>query len=259
MNNYIKQILISGGTEGIGHAIVESLINRNYKVATFSRSFEKIENLRKKFSGPIEKKQLKIFQADVTNEIQLKEMVDQLVTEWKHVDVLINNAGHGFYVDCDKVDMLQFQKMIDVNINGTVLLTKLLVPFMKIKKNGHIINIASISGKRAFANGEFYSATKYAIMGYSEGIRNELKEFGIKVATICPGMVKTNFFSSSEIDRRKQLLNGKEPIAMKPTDISRLVQFIIEESSHCNIQDITIVPFDIEQPLDGCSQISLGK
>lgn len=253
-----KNILISGGTSGIGQAIVREMLEHNYYVATFSRSLSNVNNLRGLYADAIKEKRLQVFIANVTDENALVNVIDKILRFWPTIDILVNNAGFGFYTDCDKVNMKKFQDMIDVNVKGVVLLTKLVIPIMKKNRNGHILNIASISGKRSFANGEFYSATKYAIIGYSEGIRNELKDFGIKVATICPGMVKTKFFSAEEIQRRKRLLNGRNPATMQPEDISRIVRFIIEESPNCNIQDVTIVPFAADQPLDNSAQISLG-
>ena len=105
------------------------------------------------------------------------------------------------------------------------------------------MNLVSISGKAAFANGEFYSATKFGVMGYSQGIRNELKEFGIKVCTLCPGMIKTSFFDEEELERRKRLWNGKIPQMLEVEDINKIISMICGQPAHCDIQDLTVMPF----------------
>ena len=183
-------------------------------------------------------------QGDVTNEKDVKKIISQTISKFNSIDILINNAGMGYFSDVDKVDMAIFQKMLQLNLFGAALLTKFVVPSMKKQKSGLIINIVSNSGKTAFAKGEFYSATKFGLMGFSQGIRNELKEYGIKVCTICPGMVKTEFFTKEELERRKEIHGGKVPTMLSVEDINKIISLICSQSSNCDIQDITLMPFD---------------
>lgn len=239
-----KTNLISGGTNGIGKAMVIRLLKDGHNVVTFSRDKHRCDQLKKLLGKLHSQKQFLVLTADVTNEASLKSVVSKVVKKFGAIDILINNAGVGYFRDCDKVDIARFQKMIQINVVGMVLLTKLVVPHMKKKKIGLIINLSSISGKIAFANGEFYSATKFGVMGYSEGIRKELKSFGIKVATLCPGMIKTSFFSKKELERRsKRMWNGKIPQMLDVKDISNIISLICNQSEHCDIQDLTVMPF----------------
>ncbi len=114
---------------------------------------------------------------------------------------------------------------------------------MKKENSGLIINIVSTSGKTVFPEGEFYAATKFAVMGYSQGIRKELKEYGIKVSTLCPGMVDTHFFNKEELDRRKKANNGKLPQMLSVDDVTNVIRLICQQSIHCDIQDVTLCPF----------------
>ena len=238
-----KTVLISGGTEGIGKGAVIQLLDDGFNVATFSRSKNKCNSLTKELAAKYNQNRFLVMTGDVTDENSLKKVVNETIKKFNSIDILINNAGIGYFVDCDKVDMNRFQEMIQINIIGVALLTKLVVPYMKKKKSGLILNVSSIAGKMAYSNGEFYSATKFALMGYSEGIRKELKEFGIKVSTLCPGMIKTNFFDEEELKRRKKIGKEKLPQMMKIEDIDRIISLICNQSDGCDIQDLTVMPF----------------
>lgn len=239
----MKVILISGGTKGIGKAVVEQLLSEGMSVATFSRNHEQVATLQAELSSKYDEDRFLVTTGDVTDENNVITLVDKVVAKFGQIDVLVNNAGVGYFRDVDKFDLTRFQQMIATNIVGVALLTKNVVPHMKEKNSGLIINIASISGKVAFANGEFYSATKFGVMGYSQAIRAELAPFGIKVSTLCPGMIKTDFFDEEELERRKKIWNGKIPPMLEVSDITRLVSLIINQSEHSDIQDLTIMPF----------------
>lgn len=238
-----KTVLISGGTEGMGKATALQLLDERFNVVIFSRNSEKCKSLNNELKKKFDAENFIVLQADVTNEKDVTNVVNKTIQKFKKIDILINNAGFGYFVECDKVDINKFQEMIQTNIVGAALLTKIVVPYMKKQTSGLIINLVSISGKTVFAQGEFYSATKFALMGYSDGIRKELKDYGIKVSTLCPGMIKTNFFDEKELERRKKLNNGKPPQMLDVEDVTRIISLICNQSSHCDIQDIILMPF----------------
>lgn len=239
MNN--KTVLISGGTNGIGKGAVLQLLEDGFNVATFSRNQEKCDLLQKELESQYDQNRFLVMNGDVTDENDLKSDINATIAKFESIDILINNAGFGYFSDCDTVDMVRFQEMIQTNIVGVARLTQFIVPYMKKQKSGTILNVASISGKVVYPKGEFYSATKFAIMGYSEGIRKELKEYGIKVSTLCPGMIKTDFFSEEELKRREKEW-GDFPM-MEVSDISRIISLICNQSEHSDIQDVTVMPF----------------
>jgi short-subunit dehydrogenase len=238
-----RTVLISGGTKGIGKSAVLQLLKDGFNVATFSRNQEKVDQLQSELVEQFPSSQFLVLVADVAKESSVEVLVSAVVTKFESVDILMNNAGMGYFRDADQLDLSRFQEMIQTNIVGVALLTKYVVPIMKKNKSGLIINVASISGKVAFANGEFYSATKFGVMGYSQAIRAELSPVGIKVSTICPGMIKTDFFDEEELERRKKIWNGKVPQMLEVSDIARVVSLICNQSEHSDIQDITIMPF----------------
>ena len=239
----VKTAVVSGGTKGIGKGAVFQLLKDGFNVATFSRDQKNIDLLLKELRSSFDEKRFLVLKADVSVEKDLERAVAETTKKFKTIDLLLNNAGFGYFEDCDKVDMNRFQEMIQTNVVGVALLTRLVVPQMKAQKSGLIINMASISGKRAFARGEFYSATKFAVMGFSEAIRNELKEFGIKVCTLCPGMIKTDFFTEEELEKRRKTLGIKNPQMLDVQDINKIISIIANQSEHCDIQDLTVMPF----------------
>ncbi|MFH1977811.1 MAG: SDR family oxidoreductase [Candidatus Aenigmatarchaeota archaeon] len=239
----MKTVLVSGGTWGIGKGAVIQLLKDGFNVSAFSRDHKKCDTFKKELERDYDKERFLIMDGDVTDEENLHTIINETLKKFKKIDILFNNAGFGYFEDCDKVDIDRFQEMVQTNIIGLSLLTKLIVPHMKKQKSGLIINMASISGKRAFANGEFYSATKFAVMGYSEAIRNELKPFGIKVFTICPGMVETAFFTEEELARRRKTLGIKNIVRLRVEDINRIISLVCNQSEHCDIQDLTVMPF----------------
>lgn len=239
----MKVALISGGTKGIGRGVVDQLLSDGMAIATFSRNSDQVSRLQEELAGKYNADRFLVSNGDVTSEESVAAVVSRVKEKFGQIDVLVNNAGVGYFRDVDAFDLARFEQMISTNIVGVALLTKHVVPVMKVSKKGLIINVASISGKVAFANGEFYSATKFAVMGYSQAIRAELAPFGIKVSTICPGMIKTDFFDEEELERRKKIWNGKIPQMLEVSDITRLVSLITNQSEHSDIQDLTIMPF----------------
>lgn len=234
-----KTVLISGGTSGIGKAAVMQLLEEGFNVATFSRDELKCMKLQEELIKQFDKENFMVSAADITNEEELKLFVAATQKKFKTIDILINNAGFGYFEKCDKFDIGKFQNMINTNLIGIAQLTKLAVAKMKENKSGLIINIASMSGRRSYPEGEFYSATKYGLMGYSDGLRKELAKHNIKVSTICPGVVDTNFFTTQwKIDRTE---SGESMMA--PGDISRVISMICNQSEHSNIQHIEVLPF----------------
>jgi NADP-dependent 3-hydroxy acid dehydrogenase YdfG len=169
----LKTVIISGGTSGIGKAAVMKLLEDGFNIATFSRNPAKCRILEKELSTKYDPSRFLIIPADVTDKKSLTLFINDVLDKYSNIDILVNNAGVGYFSDCDDLDDGQFDSMIQTNLVGIAMLTSIVVPYMKKKKSGQIINIASMSGKRSYPRGEFYSATKFAVMGYSDGIRKE--------------------------------------------------------------------------------------
>lgn len=135
------------------------------------------------------------------------------------IDILVNNAGAGVFGDVEKITLAGWQRAIGVNLTAAFLCTKEVVPVMKERKKGMIVNIASIAGKRGFKGGSAYSAAKFGIAGFSESIMEELRPLGIRVSCIFPGSVDTAFFSGTSLNPAK---------LMDPREVARIIVSAIE-------------------------------
>ena len=227
-----KTVLISGGTSGMGKASVEKLLADGFNVATFAPDAQNIDE--KNFLSTI---------GDVTKEVSVKNIVKKTMAKFEQIDILINNAGLAYYEGVTDIEIDKFRKLLDVNIVGVALLTKEVVPHMKEKKSGLIINIVSISATPQAKTLASYRSSKYAVAGYSDSIMHELKPFGIRVTVINPGMVNTPFWYPNELERRKKLNNGKLPPMLEANDVADAISYVCSQPNNVSIEELTIVPF----------------
>lgn len=238
-----KTILISGGVTGIGAATALKFLEAGWNVSVFSNVPEHNKEFQKLAVTQGLQKNLLVLEADITKEKEVKKTVAETNKRFKTVDVLFNNAGMGYFVAADKVDVKKFDQMLEINLVGMASLTKQVLPIMQKKKSGQIINMSSTAGLAGHAISEFYAASKSAIIKYSEGLRQELAKYRIKVSVIYPDNVATNFWSAKEYNRRKkEKWHGKDPARLSVEDIASIISFICNQSEHCDIQDVTVRP-----------------
>jgi NAD(P)-dependent dehydrogenase (short-subunit alcohol dehydrogenase family) len=178
-------ILITGASSGIGKATAQSLLKQNHTVYVAARRTEAMKDLQELGAIPL--------RLDITNEAEVTEVVDKLMSSHGGVDVLINNAGFGMYGSVEETSLSDARYQFEVNLFGMARLTQLLVPAMRAKKSGKIINTSSMGGKIYTPLGAWYHATKHAVEGWSDCLRIELAPFGIDVVIIEPGIINTEF------------------------------------------------------------------
>jgi len=191
-----KVVVITGGSDGIGKALVELYLNKGAKVATCARNYQKLYQLQSANTG----KPLFIHATDVSKEIDCKGFIDAVIKEFGTIDVLINNAGVSMRALVQDVDFETIKRVMDINFWGTVYCTKFALDHI-IKNKGTIVGVSSIAGYRGLPGRSGYSASKYAVNGWLEALRTELLESGANVMWVCPG------FTSSNI--RNAALNSK--------------------------------------------------
>lgn len=179
----MKTILITGASSGIGKATAIHLAQNGYNVYGAARRVEKMEELKQFGIKPIA--------LDVTNDESATTCIAQILREAGTIDILINNAGSGFYGSLEDVPLTDGKNMFDVNLFGVARLIQLVLPGMRKNKSGKIVNISSIGGKVTTPMGTWYSASKFAIEGLSDALRTEVKQFGIDVIIIEPGGTQT--------------------------------------------------------------------
>lgn len=243
----MKTALITGATSGIGKATAELLATQGYRIIVCGRRKDVLEQVKKELSKFTETFSLNF---DVSNLAQVENAISSLPENWKNIDVLINNAGnaHGLEpLSEGKTD--DWDAMIDGNVKGLLYVSKMIIPGMKERKSGHIVNISSVAARQTYANGVVYCASKRAVDVISEGMRLELTEFGIKVTNIQPGAVETDFskirFKGDE-ERAKTVYAGYEPL--KAEDIADAIAYCVNAPSHVTISDLTIYPSAQSEP-----------
>lgn len=208
-----KTALITGGSKGIGYSIAEALLKEGAKVAITSRSLESARKSAARLASNGQGKILPI-QADVRSyEAQMK-MVTEVLKEFETIDIVIANAGVGHFVPVDQLSIEQWNEVIDVNLTGVFYTVRSTVDALK-KSKGYLITIASLAGTNFFANGAAYNASKFGLVGFTQAVMLDLRKQGIKVSTIMPGSVATEF-SNREV-------NEKDAWKIQPEDIGQIV------------------------------------
>lgn len=232
METFGRVAIITGASRGIGKAISIKLVKRGMKVVLAARN-ERQLLLVKDEIDKLKKGEAFIIPTDVTKEDDVRYLVKKTLAKFGVIDILINNAGIGIFKRADEFELKDFNQIFDVNVKGVFLLTKYVVPHMIRQKLGQIINISSIAGKNGFKSGTLYAASKHAVMGYTWSLREDVKEYGIKVTVICPGSVLTNF-------------GGKKPNkvewSMDPEDVAHACDYLVSESENVNTAEIIIKP-----------------
>ncbi|MCR5561182.1 MAG: oxidoreductase [Bacteroidales bacterium] len=180
-----KVILITGASSGIGYETAKKLALQGHKVYGAARRTDKLEALREFGVVPV--------RMDVTDEVSMKEGVDAVIKAEGRIDVLVNNAGYGYFGAVENVSMEEARRQVEVNVFGLAALTRMVLPYMREQHSGRIINTASIAGKAVVPFGGWYHVSKYSVEALSDALRMEMKPFGIDVVIIEPGGIKTDW------------------------------------------------------------------
>lgn len=181
----VKTALVTGASSGMGKEIARRLIHDGYQVYVAARQVEKMEDLRALGAEPL--------RMDISKEADIVAAVDIILAQTGGVDVLVNNAGFGLYGPMEEIGIDEARYQFEVNVFGPARLTQLLLPAMREKKAGTIVNISSMGGKIYTLLGSWYHATKHALEGWSDCLRLELAPFGINVVIVEPGLIETGF------------------------------------------------------------------
>ncbi|WP_176717326.1 SDR family NAD(P)-dependent oxidoreductase [Vulcanibacillus modesticaldus] len=214
-----KVVVITGASSGVGAEIAKLLAQKGATTLLMARSLEKL----KKVSSQIEGKH-EIYQMDVTSTEQVFQTMDDVLSKYGKIDILINNAGFGVFDYFIDASLKDYEEMMDTNYMGMVRCTKAVLPSMLKRNSGHIINIASVAGKLATAKSAGYSATKFAMIGFANSLRHELVDTKIFVSSVNPGPIDTPFFdiadpSGSYVKNIKWLMLTPEQVANEVLDV----------------------------------------
>jgi len=238
-----KIAFITGATAGIGEACAKKLTQIGFDVIISGRRKEKLEILERNLTSNYKAKVLSI-EMDVRNQNEVATKISSLPEKWKNIDLLINNAGLAVGVSPVQEGVIDdWERMIDTNVKGLLYITRNISPLMIERKKGQIINISSIAGKEVYPGGNVYCATKHAVDALTKGMRIDLLPHNIKVCSIAPGMVDTEFSIvrfKGDSNKAEQVYKGFTPLYAK--DIAETVEFVASRPEHVNINDILIMP-----------------
>jgi 3-oxoacyl-[acyl-carrier protein] reductase len=228
-----KVALITGGSRGIGRAIAQSLGRLGAKLSLCARHADKLESAAAELRGEGVSVSVIVTAADVTNSSDIGRLVQKTEQSLGAIDVLVNNAGIGYFGPFQGAADADWDAVLDTNLKAVFLLSKAVAPGMIERRTGHIINVASLAGKNAFASGGIYCASKWGLLGLTECMAEDLRQYGIRVSAICPGTVATDFSPHAGKDARKML---------QPEDIAHAVETIVTQSPQSFISEILLRP-----------------
>lgn len=238
-----KVAIVTGASSGIGEATAKSLADEGTHVVLAARREAELHDL----ADQIESNggDTLVIPTDVTSEADIEELVDQTVAEFGQVDILVNNAGVMLLEEVQDADTDNFQQMVDVNLSGLMKLTHAVLPIMQDHGAGHIVNISSVAGRKSFPGSSAYSATKFGVNGFSEGLRQEVTgEDDIRVTLIEPGYVDTELAEHiPDEDRKQQTKEALETMeSLTSTDIARSITYAVGQPAHVDVNELLIRP-----------------
>jgi NADP-dependent 3-hydroxy acid dehydrogenase YdfG len=234
-----KTALITGATSGIGHAIALAFAHLGYNLILTGRRADRLAKLQSEIAVPTY-----TLNFDVADKEATFAAIAGLPEAWQKIDILINNAGnaHGL-APIQTADVLDWEAMIDINVKGLLYVSKAVMPNMVARQNGHIINISSIAGRETYPNGAVYCASKAAVDRITTGMRMDLNPFGIKVASVAPGMVNTEFSLvrfKGDAQRAASVYDGLSPLLAE--DVADAVVYMVTRPAHVNVADMLLLP-----------------
>ena len=238
-----KIALITGATAGIGYETALILAQNNYNLILTGRREERLDAIKQQIESDFGCEVLTL-NFDIRKRTETEEALNSIPEKWKAIDLLINNAGLAAgLAPVNSADVDDWETMIDTNVKGLLYASRIITPWMIERQTGHIINISSIAGKEAYPNGSVYCGTKHAVEAISKAMRIELLPFGIKVTTIAPGAVETEFSLvrfRGDKDRADQVYKGFTPLSGK--DIAETILFVLSRPAHVSIDNLLIMP-----------------
>jgi 3-oxoacyl-[acyl-carrier protein] reductase len=227
-----KTALVTGASRGIGFAVARQLGRMGAKVGICARDTGKLEAA----AALLRTYEIEVvaIAADVARAEDIAVLVARTEKSLGSIEILVNNAGIGYFGPVQEADEKNWDAVLDTNLKSVFLLTKAVAPGMIQRRTGHVINIASLAGKNAFKGGAIYCASKWGLMGFTECMAEDLREYGIRVSAICPGSVATEFGSpASKKDPRKML---------QPEDIAHAVEMLVTQAPQSFISEVVMRP-----------------
>jgi short-subunit dehydrogenase len=215
-----KNIVVTGASGGIGAEVAKLCAANGANLVLLARNIDKLQQLQNEL---VKRHQVEVdvFQLDVSETDKVKEVFTQILEKVKHIDILVNNAGFGIFRNAHEATIEEIKRMFSVNVVGLLACTSMVLPGMRERHSGHIINIASQAGKIATPKSSVYSATKHAVLGYTNALRMELADLNVYVTAVNPGPIATNFFTIA--DEKGTYVKNVQKFILQPEYVAKKI------------------------------------
>lgn len=240
-----KIVCVTGASSGIGKAIASEFAKLGYDLLLMARRKDRIVDLGEMLAREYHVRVLAL-ELDVRDNSAVGRIFSSLSSSWEKIDILVNNAGlsRGL-AKLHEGETRDWDEMIDTNVKGLLYVTRAVLPGMVERNAGHVINIGSIAGHQTYPMGNVYCASKFAVTGLSRGLKMDLLGTGVRVTSVDPGLVETEFSQvrfRGDTGRASKVYTGMTPL--KPEDIADIVVFCATRPAHVNIGELLVTPTD---------------
>ncbi|UOQ45818.1 SDR family oxidoreductase [Halobacillus salinarum] len=236
-----KVVIITGASSGIGEETAKELASKGAKLVLAARREERLQELTNELNSDEKRAAYKV--TDVTSYEEVEELAEFAQDQFGQIDALVNNAGLMPLSLLNKQKVNEWDKMIDVNIKGVLYGISAVLPHMRERKQGHIINLSSVAGHVVFPGSAVYSGTKFAVRAITDGLRmEEAKESNIRATIISPGAVSTELTSTITDEDMKSGTEDLYSMAIQPDSIARTIRYALEEPPEVTINEIVVRP-----------------
>lgn len=236
-----RTVFITGATSGIGRACVEAFSKAGSRVVAVGRRQERLDELAASLDGDVHTLAL-----DVRDRDAVETAIAGLPAEWREIDLLLNNAGLGIGREpLQDAQLDSWLQMVETNVIGLLQITAQILPGMVERGSGHVINIGSIAGRETYPGGTIYCATKAAVDRITKGMRMDVLGSGVRVSTVDPGMVQTEFNTVRyRGDEEAAAAHYAAVRPLQPEDVAETVTWVATRPEHVQIAEVLILPTD---------------
>ncbi len=239
--------LVTGASSGIGEACARSLARSGMRVILAARREARIEALRDEIVGHFGADACGALTVDLRDRQDVRDSIAKIsAAGWGEIDLLVNNAGLAAGLDPFQAgDFDHWDRMVETNITGLLNVSRMVIPGMVERSFGHIVNIGSVSGREVYPNGAVYCGTKFFVRALNKGLRIDLHGTGIRVTTIDPGLVATEFSEvrfDGDKERAEKVYEGTRPLVAE--DVADALNWCVTRPAHVNVEEILLMPTD---------------
>jgi len=235
--------VVTGASSGIGEATAAALAKAGYSVALGARREDRLAELSKRIEG--DGGRAISVATDVADPESAKNLIDTAKSEFGRVDVLVNNAGVMLLGPITGADIGQWKQMVDVNLLGLLYCTHAALPIMAEQQSGHVVNVSSVAGRVSRLGSGVYAATKFGVVAFSESLRQEALNYGVRVTLIEPGYVETELQGHNEhpmVIEAMEKMHEQIGKALDADDIANAIVYVVEQPDHVGINEVLVRP-----------------